>query len=111
SVSGTVIQIAIPAFDGFPGTLAVVVTTPGGESNEADYALAAWPPVEQVYPLCSLGGLKAILGIPPTETGDDSKYLALIQAASATINRETGLDFRQAVLTGELQDGDSSPLL
>lgn len=111
-VSAAEIRAYVPSFDGLGGTIEVTVVT-GEEVLDAAlaFALQPYPAVESVFPLCSLGALKVVLGLAPDETTDDAKLLAMIDGASMTITRESGVEFRPVVVEGELQDGDGTSIL
>jgi len=79
-------------------------------SNALALELYALPPVETVYPLCTLAALKLALGVAPTETADDAKYQELINIASTAISGYCGRQFRLLPYS-ESYDGDGTGLL
>lgn len=108
------IQVTVPnLLQGLAGAVLVSVVLSGEEeaSNEIDFTIASLLDIETAAPLCSLGGLKCVLGVAPNETFDDAKYQELINRASAAIIGACGKDFRQHIIVGELHDGDGSGLL
>lgn len=112
------VDVRVPSFDGLAGTVQVSLVSDNDASNELPFELQAYPSVEtdgprveQVYPLCSLGALKRLLSVAPDDTMDDAKLLAMIDGASIVITNECDVDFRPVIITGELRDGDGSPML
>jgi hypothetical protein len=111
AISATEVRAVVPSFDGAAGAVAVWLAIDEGESNPLSLAVEGVPAVAPVYPLCSLAALKRALGVTSGETLDDDKLTALIEAASATITGECGVDFRPALVEGELADGDGTAML
>jgi hypothetical protein len=112
-VSDIEVAATVPdLLDGLAGVIRVSVTNPSEEaSNELEFSLLAFPDVETVQPLCSLGRLKQSLGVASTETADDERYRRLIQIASAQIIREAKREFWVQSILNELHDGDGTNLL
>ena len=100
------------AFEGAAATLSVVAVDGEGQASDAvELVLEAEPDVESVTRLCSLGTLRAVLGVAPGETLDDAKLNALIAKASVQIVAYCRSSFGVLVVADELRDGDDSPLL
>jgi hypothetical protein len=110
--TATEIRALVPACDGVGGVLSVdVVDGDGSASNAVAFTLDAVPADDYVYPLCSLGMVKTLLGIPAEDTGMDEQLTALIRAASARIAGECRREFRLVDHVDELRDGDGSAML
>lgn len=112
-VSAGEITAVVPLFDGLAETLQVSVINPGEvASNEQAFALAAWPPVETLRPLCSLAQVKSRLQIAAADTGMDDHLLGLIETASAQIEAYCKRSFSEVVsITDELHDGNGTAIL
>jgi hypothetical protein len=104
------IHVVVPAFDGREVDLTVeVVTADGSRSESAVFHLGAWPPIEEVYPLCSLAMLKELLGVGADDTGMDDTYRRMILGASACIQGQRGMcQFRLLERIDGLYDGDGT---
>jgi len=71
---------------GCQGQISVQVIHAGaGESNALPLSIQAAPEIEPIVELCSIGAVKAMLGVALSETFDDVKLRELIQIASAQV--------------------------
>jgi hypothetical protein len=112
-VSAGELRVIVPdSFDGLAATLGLSVINPDGEvSAPSRFDIQAWPSVEPVQRLCSLGALKLALGIGLSEAADDTTLLARIDMASAQLIGWIGRDFGTVDVVNELRDGDDSAIL
>jgi hypothetical protein len=113
SIAATSIRVVVPdVLLGDEGTVQVTVTNPSqAASNALVLDLNAWPPVEAVYPLCSLRQLKESLAIEDADKYSDTRLRRAIRAASAAIAGWCGRDFKPTTHTGVLYDGDGTQVL
>lgn len=96
---------------GLAGDVSVSVCNPEEEpSNVLIFGLLAQPPVQGVFRLCSLAGLKAALGLAASEDDSDARYSALIEMASSSITAYCEREFQVAAYV-EACDGDGTGLL
>lgn len=111
-ISATVIHTSVPDFGGDAIALSITVTNPSDTpSAPAALSLNAWPPVASTFRLCGLNAAKRALGLGIDETDVDAQLGELILVASAQLMRIVTYDIQPVTLTGELYDGDDSPVL
>lgn len=112
-ISPTEIRSIVPDLrQGNAGVAEVTVQNPSeAESNALTFMLNPWPPVETVYPLCTLSQYKTSIGVSPTETLDDNKLRELILHASTQVCEVIpDLSFTVSEAT-ELYNGDGTNIL
>lgn len=96
---------------GMPGSLLVsAFNTDEDPSNQVVLEVLASPAVQAPVELCSVGALKELMGVAPSETFDDGKLRRQIRIASAQIIAYCGRDFTEREFS-ETYDGDASPTL
>ncbi len=104
-------SIVPDVLQGEAGIVQVSVQNPAeAESNQVPLFIGAWPPVDEVFPLCSISQVKQAMGVSPQETVDDIKYTEAIRHASAQLIGETKFTFDLELHT-ETYDGDGSTIL